>query len=653
MATNTLSSQRPHPTKDDATLNWTHAWLTASCPSSLLPTKEMEIPIRKKAPSFDSLDSFQSFRIAADRAASPEAQDRKHKLEMAGVLEACTEMMRGLLVPAEQRSANSCAMSKFLKTEDTTSLTASLVEVVSSEIQSKSLGAVRRSLHERRHSIANQERWLAELSSKDRRAPEVVQLTQEVNKKEVELKDASRAAFEIKRDIHEAKIELNGLRRDEREASADARRLRDVCTKYGQLCEENRHLNRLIQNLQGTVRVVCQIPTGKDDAYLEATNHRELTLTGQKNRNYSLDAVVSGQPTNANMDRSLEGLMTSFLDGMNVSLIGVSMKEKSCFSEVIVLAVDILLSIVEDRFYHASHALDFDLFFVGPDGCRRVMDRTDLVKALDVKGDVKTRRAKIEAWIMDLLSRRHSMEIDDNSHIVLKIHAQTQHKLKAADTMESTLTFVQVHPSAEGKWLNKEIESIGSALMEISSKKEIDMTEYDSVVMDEILQQNGKPHLYMLFMELMNAAGHQKDDIHALNLCSRIVSSRMVDGKALKRQKFAQKLGKEIAVKDNVISEMDNEREHLTHQHTALHSDINHMQCEIAALKKFKRTKQLPQTKKSSSETTNAMLKSETKAVNHTLQNKRFQKARKGRLYGVLGGWIHFPSRCSVFNKRL
>ena len=38
--------------------------------------------------------------------------------------------------------------------------------------------------------------------------------------------------------------------------------------------------------------------------------------------------------------------------GMDVMLIGMTTREKSCFNDVIVLALDTLMSAVEDRFYH-------------------------------------------------------------------------------------------------------------------------------------------------------------------------------------------------------------------------------------------------------------------------------------------------------------
>lgn len=329
-----------------------------------------------KAVSFDSQDSSHSFRIAADRATpsssnEPLPRDREQKLEMAGVLELCTEMLRGLLVPTAQRLAfkamPTVALSKVLEKSDLPSAVASLVDVVSSEMQSKSLSAVQQSIQRCRHSIADQERCLASLSSRDRRHPDVVKLTRDVEEKRSALEAASRGSFRLKCEIHEAAIGVDELRRVERDVCANARRLRDVRVKYERVCDENRELNRTIQKLQGTVRVVCQIPTRRSNAYLEATNHRELTFTGQKkSKSYSVDAVVSGKPNKNNMNRTLAGLVTSVLDGapaiasdcsmrfvgMDVMLIGMSTGKESCFSGVVGQAMDLLLSAVDDRFYH-------------------------------------------------------------------------------------------------------------------------------------------------------------------------------------------------------------------------------------------------------------------------------------------------------------
>lgn len=190
-----------------------------------------------------------------------------------------------------------------------------------------------------------------------------------------------------------------------------------------------------------------------------------------------------------------------------------------------------------------SHILEFEAAFITPHNRFDVVHRAELMRTLGVEADAADCSQKIEAFLMELFSKKESLSLDSHAHIVMNIHVQT-HKLQETQITNSTMTFIHVHPSPQGtslmdklsvfkcmllgRWMDEQVELVGSALMDISSKKGTHSTAYDSLLLQEILKQNGRPKVYTLFMEIMNAPGCQKEDVEALTLCSKIVSSRMV-----------------------------------------------------------------------------------------------------------------------------
>ena len=75
------------------------------------------------------------------------------------------------------------------------------------------------------------------------------------------------------------------------------------------------------------------------------------------------------------------------------------------------------------------------------------------------------------------------------------------------------------------------MNSVASALVGVSSSnvQQKPCTEQEcSPLMQEVLRQTSNPQVRILFMELQNAPGSEKEDLTALNLCSKIIESRLV-----------------------------------------------------------------------------------------------------------------------------
>ena len=287
--------------------------------------------------SFDSQDSSgtcRSFRIAADHSCAPSIsyldsrdQERKDKLAIAGVLEQCTQMLQNSLLPAEQRTSSetstfgaaAAAAFNVQKNEMIASLTASLVSRVSAEFQAKSGRMIDMAIRTCQQTIGERERQLASVReevSRRMRDPMVAHLTEEKTKMQEAIKAWSRSSFQRKLEMHEVRMEVDTLRRVRRDACTSVHRLRDCQSKYDKICAENCALNRIMQRLQGAVRVVCHVPVRQNGSYLETTNRGEVTFTGEKkNRSYTLDDVLSGYANHQKMQRLLRPIATTVLDG--------------------------------------------------------------------------------------------------------------------------------------------------------------------------------------------------------------------------------------------------------------------------------------------------------------------------------------------------
>lgn len=275
--------------------------------------------------SVDSQDS-QSFRIAADLVPSMESKcpkERQLKLTLTGVLEMCSQKMRNLLLPKEKRSNVKSipkAAEVALQESDIATFAASIVEIVSAEIQAKSTTALHRALEESHLRRVEKERQLATLQKHSRRHPVILKWRKERDDIRCSIKKASLTSFELNCQIHETRIDNDALRSKLGQAKSRAWQLSELKTKCETVSAENRMLNQTIQTLQGDLRVFFHLPKPSENAYLNVTNRAQLTFTGTKKRRvFDVDGILSGPLSTTNTLKLLKPFATSFLDGIPFS----------------------------------------------------------------------------------------------------------------------------------------------------------------------------------------------------------------------------------------------------------------------------------------------------------------------------------------------
>lgn len=285
--------------------------------------------------SFDSLDSsttsglsLGSFRIGANRDSPISVQSELHdrlekKLLAAGVLENCTRLLQNLTTDNGALPDPTCAaIGQALSNEDASSVMKVVVATVSLGIDLKSSRILNQFVQQRLKTVERRERQLEDLKERrwrESRNPEVLKLEKQNREMEKTLEMFSAHNFQLKRNLREVAIEIGNLREAEKDATVTVRSLYNCRDKYTRVCDENRDLNKSVQQLQGGVRVLCQLsqPPRHTTGYLTSQNRGEVTLKQkQKARTFNVDAVVTGPPSTSSFRDDMLPVLTSVLDGM-------------------------------------------------------------------------------------------------------------------------------------------------------------------------------------------------------------------------------------------------------------------------------------------------------------------------------------------------
>eukprot|EP00210_Caulerpa_lentillifera_P000090 g86.t1 len=582
--------------------------------------------------SFDSMDSSTtsalsngSFRIGANRESPTSVHSDlqeciEKKLLATGLLENCTRIMQSLTTSPQTASSvpvpTHAALGQALSSEDATSVMKVVVATVSLGLDLKSSRTLHQFVQQRVKTVERRERQLEDLKERrmrESRNPEALYLEKQNQEMEKTIEVFSAHNFQLKCSIREVAIEVGHLREAEKDATVTVRKLYDCRDKYNKVCDENRDLNKTVQQLQGSVRVLCQLsqPPRHKIGYLTSSNRGEVTLQlKQKVKTFTFDAVATGPPSTSSFKDDVLPILTSVLDGFDATIVSMgscscdlaNARDEGSFVGTLSCMISTLLNTANGRFYHESYMFDFEILLITPEESILFAEKRNLITAMalddddngfmtvDSKG--KNYDNKIRKLLTDIFSRRELLDAQQNAHVVLRLNVQRRHKPTNAKST-SEITFIHVNASSNGRWVqDNEVNGVVSALIKISSGNLRKDEDLEDNLIQELYRPSSNPRLYLLYVQLQNEPVHEKTNLAALTMCNDIIHARTVKDSSTEwtgpgRKKIAQ-LEKAISEKDKLINGMEKQKEKVEEQKGQLDSDIERLKAQISALKELR-----------------------------------------------------------------
>eukprot|EP00210_Caulerpa_lentillifera_P003781 g3612.t1 len=582
--------------------------------------------------SLTSGKSLGSFRIGANRETSTAAiqslllkdQSIEKKLLAVGILENCTRLMQTITVP---RTVNSypapthAALGQALSNDDAVSVMQFVAATVSMGVNLKFSRIINHSIQQRLKTIARRERQLEDLKDrrlKESKNPEVLYREKRNEEMQTAIKHVQTQNLALKCRIREINEELGHLRLAERDATVTVRRLHDCRDKYSKICDENRELNKIIQELQGRVRVMCQLskPIRNTMNYLSSPNRGEVTLQmKQKTKSFSVDAVMTGPPSTSSLKEDIFPTLNSVLDGFDAMVLSVG--DGGSFISNLTCMMSTLLDAANSRFYHVRYSLsifpnfivfasvqesfefEFEIVTMNSTDSIQLAEKTNLItamvgddKTMSIEAPIETHET-IRRLLMELIP---SEDMQHDAHVILRLSVHRRHKPRNVYSM-SEITFIQFNASTNNnRWMQDlEWSGIISALIDISSGNLQRDPELNHPLIHELYRPTNNHRLYLLFVQLQNESNHEKTNLAALNMCHHIIQARNVkaSSNALTRATHNKifQIEKAMGEKDKLISGMTKQREKVQQQKEQLESDINSLRAQITCLREARNQK--------------------------------------------------------------